>query len=84
MNPNTVANVSASTPGEVEEGHPFHRLFDLVATHGWHLILGNLAEVAHVRGDNAVAMVLAVITEGLASPSMAARDALPNNKPQRI
>ena len=65
MNPNTVAIAAISTPGEVEEVHPFHTLFDLIALHGWHFILAQMSEVAHVRGDDAMATVLTVITEGM-------------------
>jgi hypothetical protein len=65
MNSNTVAIAATGPPGEVEEVHPFHTLFDLVARHGWHFILAQMSEVAHVRGDEAVAAVLAVITEGM-------------------
>lgn len=43
----------------------FHTLFDLVATHGWTAVLSELAEIACVRGDDAVGTVLTVLAEGL-------------------
>jgi hypothetical protein len=65
MNPDTVAIAATGPPGEVEEVHPFHQLFDLVAVNGWYSIMAELAEVAHVRSDGAMAAVFAVVTEGL-------------------
>jgi hypothetical protein len=56
-----------SETGCLEEVHPFHTLFDLVAQHGWGFVMAELAEVALVRGENSVAMVMAVVAEGIAS-----------------
>jgi hypothetical protein len=75
MNSDTVAIAATCAPGEVKEAHPFHALFGLVATHGWNFVLVELSEVAHVRGDDAVATVLALISEGLPYGNVSSVDA---------
>jgi hypothetical protein len=53
-------------PAPHDDGMLYFELFDAVAVWGWEWVLAEIAEVARVRGDGEVEMMMAVVSSGLA------------------